>query len=358
MPLFSHESIQHVHGFEFLTYFQEGDSSKPLVVFFPGWAHLARIAYGGTDFFPFEESLAHAFLKHGNSFLAISYPLDNAVYSTIYPQMKIKDWAEGAAAIAQEILNRSHNPSLVAIHWSGGGHLLTRFKEACDALRIAHSFSISLEATPPNIITQHDRLQDTEILANGLASIAKRYPTWAHELQTMLGKEVDVQRYKENFLGAIPISLLGTSLVYREGSIQEDLASSMEDRQSLQFARFPLVVSIAGNSQQASYHPIVDLATWSHTNIRKIYHGYLAPLSAEISQLSNDRWYQLQDLIATFADQMIHFIGGNHFLFIGQIRTQQIVRIMEEAEKNIFAFRKTLADLLRIDPARLNGNRS
>lgn len=354
MSLFPHESLQQIYDFEFLTYLKEGDPKKPLIVFFPGWAHLARIAYGGADIIPSKNSLAQAFHEEGYSFLAISYPLENKVYSTIYPQLKIKEWAQAAAVIVQSIFKRTPYPYLISIHWGAAGHLINRFKQTTQLLRLSHLFSISLEATPPLLI-YHKLAQEAEILNNGLVSLSSHYyPMWMQQIEAMLGKSIDPKRYEELFLGAIPINLLGTSLVYQGGQIQDDIASSMEDRQSFNFAQSTLVVSISGNLQQAPYHPILDQMTWSHINIRKIYHSYLLPLFSQIQQLPDNQWHQLLILLEAFTKRAAYSVDGNHFFLINKSCTHQVVKVMQTAEKDIIEFRKALADLLKIHISRLN----
>lgn len=347
-----YETLQHSNGFEFLTYFKVGDIQKPLIVFLPGWGHLGRIAYGGADISS-EEFLAHAFAEQGFSFLSISYPLENAVYSNIYPHLQINDWAQSAAAIAQEILQRYAYPYLIPVHWSASGHLMTRFKEATQLLGISQPFSVSLEATPPIVMTP-EGFSVVDILDNGLASVKKLYPVWLQHLRIMLGMELDLKIYEKTFLGAFPVSLLGTSQVYCKGRIQDDLASSIEDRHCFHYAKSPLVVSITGNSQLDPDHILVDRASWSFINQRKIYHGYLAPLTTQLQQLSDVQWQKLRELIDLFNQKVTACVPGNHFLLIGKSRTKKIVQIVQESEKAIFAFRNTLADLLKIDVAKLN----
>lgn len=345
MSLHFNESLESKQGFEFLTYFNEGDSNLPLIIFFPGWGHLARIAYGGANI-PVEEFLAHAFREQDYPFLAISYPLENSVYSAIYPQLQIVNWAQGAASIAQDILSRYDHPYLIAIHWSASGQLVTSFKKATQALGLLQPFSVSLEATPPILISP-ERTAIAEILENGLASVKSLYPNWLKQLNHMMGRELDLETYEENFLGAFPICLLGTPLVYKECRIEEDYALALEDRRSFQYAESPLVVSITGNSQEAHYHPLIDRATWSFINERKIYHAYLAPFSSQINQLSDSKWDDLQIMIYTFNQKMMHTVEGNHFLFIGQNRTRKIVHIIKESGKTIFEFKKNLADFFQ-----------
>lgn len=342
--LFPGETLQWLNGIEYLTYFKKGHADKPLIVFFPGWGHLARIAYAGAHIDQ-KHFLADAFAKKGYSFLAISYPLEHPVYSQQYPQMQIHDWAQAAADMAQEICQEHALPYLIGMHWSAAGYLMTCFHKANQALKLPHLFSVSLEATPP-LLAASDRVRIAEIQPNGLASVKRLYAHWHQQMCTMLNDEFDYQSYEETFLGSFPISLLGSSLVYSDNVIKEDLAAGIKDRCSFDYQESPLVVNISGNSQLAPYHPLVDRGSWSFINERKIYHDYLATITSHIAHFSNKRWNALLELIQTFNRNMIHFIDGNHFLFVGQKHAQRVVQIVEETEKKVVQFSEDLKQFL------------
>jgi len=84
--IFENEEIRLSNGFPSLLRFFKGDSQKPLVIFFPGWAHLGRISYGcpGCDERDF---LAYWIVKKGYSFLATSYPIDHPLTQMFIPDL-------------------------------------------------------------------------------------------------------------------------------------------------------------------------------------------------------------------------------------------------------------------------------
>lgn len=47
--LYPNEKLLTVNGFQSLVYFKKGDKNKPLIIFVPGNAHLARIGYGYSE---------------------------------------------------------------------------------------------------------------------------------------------------------------------------------------------------------------------------------------------------------------------------------------------------------------------
>ena len=103
-----------------------------------------------------------------------------------------------------------------------------------------------------------------------------------------------------------------------------------------------MVLSISGDAQSDPYHPLVDCASWSFINERKIYHDFLSPIKPQIAQLSNEEWGKLLHIVKEFSQQMIHSIEGNHFLLMGQERVRKIVQIIENAEKDVSDFSAVL----------------
>lgn len=340
--LFPKESLLSFEGFEFLTYFEKGNIDKPLIVFFPGWGHLGRIAYQGANI-PSKEFLAAAFLEKGYSFLAISYPIEHPVYSHLYPQMQMRDWAHAAASMAEEICKSQTLSKLIAVHWSAAGQLVTCFHYATQEKKLNHPFSVVLEGSPP-ILFSPEQLDVADIQPNGLISVKKLYSHWQQQLSAMLKYELDLKKYEEAFLGAFPVCLMGTSRMYSNGIMQEDLAACIKDRCIFDYRNAPLVLSISGDAQSDPYHPLVDSASWRFINERKIYHGFLSPVKSQIAQLSNEEWVKLLNLIQVFSQQMVHSIEGNHFLLVGQKRVRQIVQIIEKAEKIVPDFSEALRD--------------
>ncbi len=329
--LFSNESLFSFEGFEFLTYFKKGNVDKPLIVFFPGWGHLGRIGYKGANISA-KEFLAEAFYEKGYSFFAISYPSDHPVYSQLYPQVKMDDWARAAATLADELCKKHELSRLIAVHWSAAGQLVTCFHKATQEKKLTHLFSVSLEGSPP-LLFSTEVVDVADIQPNGLISVKKVYSHWLQQLSAMLNYELDSKEYEKAFLGAFPVCLMGTSLLYSDGIMHEDMAACIKDRAIFDYRNAPLVLSISGDAQSDPYHPLVDATSWSFINERKIYHGLLAPMKAQIAKLSKEEWSKLVALIQVFSRQMVHSIEGNHFLLVGQKRVRQIVQIIEKTEK-------------------------
>jgi len=146
--LFEGEQIRSGNGYPSLIRFFEGDSDKPLVVFFPGWCHLGRISYGypGCDESQF---LAHWITKKGYSFLATSYPIDHQVYDRAYPEFTLTDWAEMVAQIVEEIISEHGlKKEIICINWSAAGQVIRPFNVAICKTGINLKFTLGAEASP------------------------------------------------------------------------------------------------------------------------------------------------------------------------------------------------------------------
>jgi hypothetical protein len=154
--LFDNEEIRYSGGYPSLVRFFEGDVSKPLVVFSPGWAHLGRISYGfpGSDEKNF---LANWITKKGYPFLAVSYPIDHPVYDTVYPEFSLTDWGKMTAEIASVCISEyGLGNEIIGLSWSSAGQVIRPFNVACSSLGLEVFFHLGIEATPAlTIPTDH-----------------------------------------------------------------------------------------------------------------------------------------------------------------------------------------------------------
>jgi hypothetical protein len=103
-------------AFPCLIRFEKSAHDQPLVVFVPGTSFLARIAYGlpagrPTDF------LGHWLVEAGFPFLGVSYPLDNPVYPTTYPNFTITDWGRQVAEAARHVIDANGLGNRIIAIW-------------------------------------------------------------------------------------------------------------------------------------------------------------------------------------------------------------------------------------------------
>ena len=260
--IYENEELRFGNGFPSLVRFFPGDPAKPLVVFFPGWAHLGRISYG----FPGckkEHFLAHWLTEKGYPFLATSYPLDHAVYDRVYPEFTLTDWGEMAAEIVNLVIVENQlRKDVIGISWSAAGQVIRPFNVACKSLGINVLFHLGLEASPALLIPS-DRTIGMNKTEKGMVSLKdSHYDLFWKEIeeQSQLNGEVIIPKeyYFVDFLGDVPVALMGTNECFENGHFVTNIEKSFEDKNFFAFTEYPMIANISGNSRLAPYHPIVD----------------------------------------------------------------------------------------------------
>src|SRR3989304_3152002 len=200
--IYEDEEIRIGNRIPSLVRFFQGNSTKPLVVFFPGWAHLGRISYG----FPGcnkEHFIPHWLTLKGYPFLATSYPLDHAVYDRVYPGFTLTDWGKMAAEIVNQVILENALPlpkEVIGISWSAAGQVIRPFNVACKSLGINVLFHLGLEASPALLIPS-DRTIGMNKTEKGTVSLKDSHYNlfWKEiEEQSQLNGEEVIP--KENYL--------------------------------------------------------------------------------------------------------------------------------------------------------------
>jgi len=147
--LYEGEKLVDINKIQTLYKFISGDANKPLIIFVPGAAHLARISYGcptckENDF------LSYWLHKKGYSFLGVSYPTDNEVYTKIYPSFNIKDWGKQVATLARSLIDQNHLPThAVVLGWSMSGNMEESIQESFSNEHLILDAFIGLSAVHP-----------------------------------------------------------------------------------------------------------------------------------------------------------------------------------------------------------------
>ncbi len=349
--IYEDEEIRIANGFPSLVRFFRGSSTKPLVVFFPGWAHLGRISYG----FPGcnkEHFIAQWINQKGYSFLATSYPLDHAVYDRVYPEFTLTDWGKMAAEITNQfILENALPKEVIGISWSAAGQVIRPFNVACKSLGINVLFHLGLEASPALLVTS-DRTIGMKKTEKGMVSLRdSHYDLFWKEIeeQNELNREefITKEKYFTDLLGDIPVALMGTNECFENGHFDTNIEKSFEDKNFFAFTEYPLIANISGNSRLAPYHPIVDKATWGFLITRKVYHDYFVKNQESLSKISDANFKELVEYVNDIPNRLHSSISGNHFLFVGRYGAQEIADYVEHFDKEIQESEQELKTFLR-----------
>ena len=348
--IFQGEELRFYNDYPFLCRFYIGEPGKPLVVFFPGWAHLARISYGipGSDERDF---LAHWILKKGYSFLAVSYPIRHPVFSDVYPGFGLTDWGDAVAAITSAYIEENGlNDDVISVHWSASGQVIRPFNVACGSIGINTRFALALEATPPIVISS-DLTRGMKHTDKMLISLKySHYTLFRDEILEqgdLNGKEIISQgEYVKHILGDIPVGIMGTTNVFTDGTIKEDIVKSFLDKNFFAFTDYPLTVIISGDSALSPYHSIVDRHTWSFINTRMLYHGHIARSLFQNKPLRKSDMRRLTKFVHSLPDRLNSVIPGNHFLFVGRKGARAVAAQLEMFDSEIVKIKTEMSGML------------
>lgn len=346
--LFENEELRFSGGYPSLCRFFKGDAAKPLVVLFPGWAHLARIFYGAPGLAE-KDFLVHWLTEKGYSALAVSYPLGHPVYDNVFPGFTIMDWGNLASGIASEVIKEQGLVSeVIALHWSASGQAVMPFNKACSELGIKVRFALGIEPSPAMIIPS-DRTAGIKKTKKNLLSFFDSHLElfWAEikEQGELNGNPLMTKdEYIEAFFGDTPIGILGTNEYFEDGRFAVDIPKSMEDKGFFLFKEYPFVCTVSGNSVLAPYHPLVDRQTWSFLNARKVYHGLFAESKKKMSQAELG---QFLNYMKELPDRMCATVPGNHFLFVGESGARGVSDRLESFDKEVSVIKQEIADFLK-----------
>jgi hypothetical protein len=355
--LFEGEEIRKVAGYPLLVRFFPGDPARPLIVFFPGWAHLGRIAYGAPGCDP-ADFPADWITRKGYPFLATSYPLDHPVFERPHPEFTLQDWGATVAEVARQVIaERGLGNELIGLSWSAAGQAMRPFKVACGQLGLRVLWHLGIEASPAMLLPPARVAGLAPTKRNMMSLKGSLYPAFWSEIEAMsrlAGHQIlSEELYRRAFFGDIPVALAGTADWFDGDRVRRDVEKSMADKDFFTFADYPLVAMVSGSSPRFAYHPIVDRSTWSFLVTRKIFHGLLETHAAVLGELPGERFARLLDLLDRIPERLHARIPGNHFCFLGPSGGRAIADALEGFSGAIETIKAGLADLASVDASAL-----
>ncbi|MHA7869838.1 MAG: hypothetical protein ACX93U_20365 [Salipiger thiooxidans] len=265
-----YEGEQHVvaAGRPAVSYYLEGNKDQPLIVFIPGAAHSARIAYGGHEGGNEEDFLAHWLQNRGYNFLGVSYPIDteSGLFEEDQPDFTVREWGRQAMEIAQTVIDENNlTGGVVVIGWSMGGKIPQAVYEAAGELGVPFDFYLSFVATPA-IPGMTSLTRTFEMAESGYGDRSSSANGWVKQLaanDALNGHEIIPEDiYRSQYIGEMSVNLEGVEQRYRDGAFVMDWAEGLEDNGAFQFENFPLVAMILNDERADSRHAIVDKAAW------------------------------------------------------------------------------------------------
>jgi hypothetical protein len=252
-----------------------------------------------------------------------------------------------AEIVDRFISEKGLGKDVIGISWSAAGQVIRPYNIACRSLGIKVLFHLGLESSPALLIPS-DRTIGMKKTEKGMVSLEdSHYGLFWKEIEEqsqLNGKEIvprDV--YLRDFLGDIPVALMGTNGRFENGQFVVNIEKSFEDKNFFSFHEYPLIANISGDSKMAPYHPLVDKGTWGFLVTRKIYHDYFVKNEGWISQASNSEFNEFVHYVNNLPSRLLKAISGNHFLPIGKHGAQRIADYVEYFENEINVIKQELA---------------
>ena len=322
------ETLAEAAGHQVLYAFESGDKSKPMMVFVPGDAHLARIFYGYPSGRA-EDFVAHWVKEAGHPFLAVSYPLANPVFSETVPGYTIADWGNQVAAVIAEVQKENDlTAPVIVAGWSMGGKIAASVGRAAKTNGTEIIMFVAMSADPPVPgFLPAANVESIKLDENGYAD---RTPIYAWFLNAISEQDaynghtiISKDTYIDQFLGAVPIDLIDTGTVYKDGKLVQDLAMAVKTSGVNSFEDYPLPVLIHDNSTSDFENVLLDASDWTFVRNRVLINHYMGGLKP--TDLTTADWQQLQLLVSFSQSFFTETVEGNHFFFIGEIGARKAV---------------------------------
>lgn len=346
--MYSGEQMFQVAGYPTLVRFVKGDPSKPTVVLIPGNNSLARIFYGYPGCNP-KDFLEYWLHKSGYSVLAISYPMDNAVYPnpTKYAQLTLADFAAQVSVVTKYFMTRNNlSNNVILTMWSGGGRPVVDISNAFKKTNIHLNYGISLAATPPMMgvagLNQPAISTNFPVDKNGyLANVMLQNLEEQIHVENKLNNAIIIPEniYEAQFVGASPIQFYNPSIKWNGQKIVADTKGLKNNMYYSNFTNYPIVAAFSGNNQIDALHELLGVPSWTLISQESVY---LNHLNLSISGLSSSQWRLLSNTIKAMPAQLTYTVTGSHFFFIGENGAKQTVANIAKVGGNIKKIRSVV----------------
>ncbi|MGY2803948.1 hypothetical protein [Bradyrhizobium sp. USDA 4506] len=336
---FDHEELVANAAGEFLVHARL-EAGAPVVLFLPGGAHLARVAYGHpgarrADF------LDHHLEASGLALLAISYPTSHPVFSRPDPLMTLSRWAAGVAEITANLVGR--RPVLVA-GWSMAGKGVLRLNRALKERGVLMTGFVSLCARPPWPGLSPRLAEGEPIRADGLwDSSLYHWSTIAglEEVNRQAGRTIiSAETHSIHYHGEGPLMLRGE--VDRLGPDSQFISveAALADSQAFVFEQAPLCASISPTASTDAEHALADAAIWSAIGLMGLLRNHLAGI--DLNRLPPESWDRLRALAVEWPRAMNRTVEGGHFFFVGENGAAATARALADLNRRMTALTNEL----------------
>jgi hypothetical protein len=356
--LFPGETVVRRADAPLLEYFVPGQAEKPLLVFVPGFGHLARIAYGGHPGACPESFLGHWLGKAGFSFLGLSYPLETKepVFDELCPSFDAQIWGKQIAESAMlRITEHSLSQRIILVVWSMGGKCVQPAYESARALGL-EMHVVALAATPG---------------LPGLGGVAKRLPMaasgyvwtppnllqdWCRQISSRTNA-IPQNVYFDQYTGNGPVAIAGCGELYSDGRFVMDPMTQAQSYGAFAVDTFPLTAVLTNDDPDDVRHALADRGNWALLNGNGLVHRYLQRYGSKESRISTEGWTRLLDISRSLTEQLCRPVKGNHFFFVGESGARDAATALIEAieclKQTEVAIEEALSQALQSTPTPL-----
>ncbi|KIV79324.1 hypothetical protein PV11_06890 [Exophiala sideris] len=352
--LYEGETLTTVNDAPAITYFKRGDPSKPLAVFIPGAAHLARVSYGGHVGYDPKDFIAHWLPEHGYSFLAISYPLETkpSVMPASRPDFTVREWGTQAVQITRQMIDREKlTNNVVLLVWSMGGKIIQPYVLAARELSIDVDFAVPIVATPAvRGVREKPPLTPSESgYATGLGLTDRYFLIQLHEQCALNGNRPIIPEdvYLREYMGNFPVGMgcYGIRWSQRDRAFTEDASTGYEVADQMSLAELPYLCSISCNSAADLRHSIADFHTWGFMLTYKLLGG-IKPSTRAALHKNSQKGRDVIRLIHSAPEIFSATVEGGHDCFIGEKGAKRTAELVAEFEKRLGDFKQEFATAL------------
>ncbi|MTH95845.1 alpha/beta fold hydrolase [Roseibium sp. RKSG952] len=345
--LYEGETLTEAAGYPVLYRYIPADKSQPLLVFIPGDAHLARIFYGYPGGRP-EDFISHWVTRVGHPFLAISYPMSNPVFEGASPDYNITDWGNQVAEVVAQIVSENGlTQEVIICGWSMGGKIAAAVGKAAKDKPFAISAFVAMSADPPVPgFLPRANAEGIKMTAEGYADRTPIYDWFfnavgqqnAYNGHTIIPKDI----YEKDMLGAIPVALIDTGLIYKDNKFIEDTSAALRTGDTFDFSDYPFPVVIHDNSPDDPQNVLLDTSDWAFIRNRVLIQTVLG--GEAFTNLTWPEWERLQQLVATSGSYFTEVVEGNHFYFIGSAGARSTVEKILQLHARVQSLPNSKAD--------------
>ncbi|MGY4199014.1 hypothetical protein [Bradyrhizobium sp. USDA 4520] len=324
------------------------EPGAPVVLFLPGGAHLARVAYGHPEARR-EDFLDYHLQAFGLALLAISYPSSHPVFSKPDPFMTLSRWAAGVADVTANMVGR--RPVLVA-GWSMAGKGVLRLNRALKERGVLMTGFVSLCARSPWPGLSPRLAEGEPVTADGLwDSSLYHCSTIAglEEVNRLAGRTViSLETHGIHYHGEGPLMLRGEIDRLDVDGRFTSLEAALADSQAFTFEQAPLCATISPTASSDAEHALADAAIWSAIGLMGLLRNHLA--GTDLTRLPPESWGRLRALAGQWPTVMNRTVEGGHFFFVGETGARATASALADLNRQLTAVTDELRALKDLEP--------